>query len=157
VNSLVREAIIQDRAEDVFEKDGYAIKFKFVNDLELIFVVCVSSLVFPLPAHILQVAYQRILQLTYVDDLLNVIRNVFVDMFAPFLKNFLAAVHASTSATAAGIGSLVPQWDFKAQLREWDATFDKILRSLQDKAAQVRSFVRFLALSSPTSRRENRD
>lgn len=91
-------------------------------------------------AHILQVAYQRILQLTYVDDLLNVIRNVFVDMFAPFLKNFLAAVHASASATAAGVSSLAHQWDFKTQFHEWDATFDKILRSLQDKAAQVRLF-----------------
>ncbi|CAE7176227.1 unnamed protein product [Rhizoctonia solani] len=116
VNSLVREAIIQDRAapEDVFEKDGYAIKFKFVNDLELIFVV----------------AYQRILQLTYVDDLLNVMRSVFVDMFAPFLKSFLAAVHAGTGA--------VTHFDFKTQFAEWDATFDKILRSLQDKAAQER-------------------
>ncbi|CAE6429203.1 unnamed protein product [Rhizoctonia solani] len=116
VNSLVREAIIQDRTapEDTFEKDGYAIKFKFVNDLELIFVV----------------AYQRILQLTYVDDLLNVMRSVFVDMFAPFLKTFLAAVHAGTSA----IGS----FDFKSQFAEWDATFDKILRSLQDKATQER-------------------
>ncbi|KAG8781711.1 hypothetical protein FRC12_021595 [Ceratobasidium sp. 428] len=122
VNSLVREAIIQDRAEDTFEKDGYAIKFKFVNDLELIFVV----------------AYQRILQLTYVDDLLNVIRTVFVDMFAPFLKTFLASVHASVGVAAAGVGALAPQWDFKTQLRDWDATFDKILRSLQDKASQDR-------------------
>lgn len=84
-----------------------------------------------------QVAYQRILQLTYVDDLLNVIRTVFVDMFAPFLKSFLASVHASVGVAAAGAGSIA-QWDFKAQLRDWDATFDKILRSLQDKAAQVR-------------------
>ncbi|KAG8732002.1 hypothetical protein FRC11_001136 [Ceratobasidium sp. 423] len=116
VNSLVREAIIQDRTapEDVFEKDGYAIKFKFVNDLELIFVV----------------AYQRILQLTYVDDLLNVMRSVFVDMFAPFLKNFLAAVHAGSGAIAS--------FDFKTQFAEWDATFDKILRTLQDKATQER-------------------
>ena len=86
-----------------------------------------------------QVAYQRILQLTYVDDLLNVIRTVFVDMFAPFLKSFLASVHASVGIAAAGAGSIA-QWDFKAQLRDWDTTFDKILRSLQDKAAQVRYF-----------------
>ncbi|KAJ1307980.1 hypothetical protein OPQ81_002055 [Rhizoctonia solani] len=126
VNSLVREAIIQDRTapEDVFEKDGYAIKFKFVNDLELIFVV----------------AYQRILQLTYVDDLLNVMRSVFVDMFAPFLKNFLAAVHAGTAA--------VTHFDFKSQFAEWDTTFDKILRSLQDKAAQERK----ARLNKPTPR-----
>ncbi|CAE6459736.1 unnamed protein product [Rhizoctonia solani] len=126
VNSLVREAIIQDRAapEDVFEKDGYAIKFKFVNDLELIFVV----------------AYQRILQLTYVDDLLNVMRSVFVDMFAPFLKTFLAAMHAGTGA--------VTRFDFKAQFAEWDATFDKILRTLQDKATQERK----ARLNKPTPR-----
>ncbi|CAE6441880.1 unnamed protein product [Rhizoctonia solani] len=126
VNSLVREAIIQDRTapEDVFEKDGYAIKFKFVNDLELIFVV----------------AYQRILQLTYVDDLLNVMRSVFVDMFAPFLKSFLAAVHAGTG--------VVTRFDFKAQFAEWDQTFDKILRTLQDKAAQERKS----RLGKPTPR-----
>ncbi|CUA70848.1 Signal recognition particle receptor subunit alpha [Rhizoctonia solani] len=126
VNSLVREAIIQDRAapEDVFEKDGYAIKFKFVNDLELIFVV----------------AYQRILQLTYVDDLLNVMRSVFVDMFAPFLKTFLAAVHAGTGA--------ITHFDFKTAFAEWDATFDKILRTLQDKATQERK----ARLNKPTPR-----
>ncbi|KAG9077866.1 hypothetical protein FRC06_008657 [Ceratobasidium sp. 370] len=59
-------------------------------------------------------------------------------MFAPFLKSFLASVHASVGVAAAGVGALAPQWDFKAQLRDWDATFDKILRSLQDKATQDR-------------------
>ena len=41
VNSLIREALIEGRtAEDKSEKDGYAVKWTFVNDLELIFVVC---------------------------------------------------------------------------------------------------------------------
>jgi signal recognition particle receptor subunit alpha len=40
VNSLVREALIEGRTTDNhYEKDGYAIKWTFVNDLELIFVV----------------------------------------------------------------------------------------------------------------------
>jgi hypothetical protein len=40
VNSLIREALIEGRtAEDRYEKDGYAVKWTFVNDLELIFVV----------------------------------------------------------------------------------------------------------------------
>lgn len=40
VNSLIREALIERRtAEDRYEKDGYAVKWTFVNDLELIFVV----------------------------------------------------------------------------------------------------------------------
>ena len=39
VNSLIREALIEGRtAENKFEKDGYAVKWTFVNDLELIFV-----------------------------------------------------------------------------------------------------------------------
>lgn len=40
VNSLIREALIEGRtAEDKYEKDGYAVKWNLVNDLELIFVV----------------------------------------------------------------------------------------------------------------------
>lgn len=40
VNSLIREALIEGRtAEEKYEKDGYAVKWTFVNDLELIFVV----------------------------------------------------------------------------------------------------------------------
>ena len=41
VNSLIREALIEGRtADEKYEKDGYAVKWTFVNDLELIFVVC---------------------------------------------------------------------------------------------------------------------
>lgn len=40
VNSLIREALIEGRsADEKYEKDGYAVKWTFVNDLELIFVV----------------------------------------------------------------------------------------------------------------------
>ena len=40
VNSLIRDALIEGRtADNNFEKDGYAVKWTFVNDLELIFVV----------------------------------------------------------------------------------------------------------------------
>lgn len=40
VNSLIREALIEGRTtEQQYEKDGYAVKWSFVNDLELVFVV----------------------------------------------------------------------------------------------------------------------
>ena len=40
VNSLVRDALTEGRTgEDKYEKDGYAVKWTLVNDLELIFVV----------------------------------------------------------------------------------------------------------------------
>lgn len=45
VNSLIREALIEGRTTDEkYEKDGYAVKWTFVNDLELIFVVCPALL-----------------------------------------------------------------------------------------------------------------
>lgn len=45
VNSLIREALIEGRtADNKYEKDGYAVKWTFVNDLELIFVVCWTTL-----------------------------------------------------------------------------------------------------------------
>ena len=40
VNSLIREVLIEGRsAEEKYEKDGYAVRWTFVNELELIFVV----------------------------------------------------------------------------------------------------------------------
>lgn len=46
VNSLIREALIEGRTTDEkYEKDGYAVKWTFVNDLELIFVVCIRNFI----------------------------------------------------------------------------------------------------------------
>lgn len=40
MNNLVRDALIEGKTtENNYEKDGYAIKWTFVNELELIFVV----------------------------------------------------------------------------------------------------------------------
>jgi hypothetical protein len=40
VNSLIRDALIEGKtADDNYEKDGYAVRWTFFNELELIFVV----------------------------------------------------------------------------------------------------------------------
>jgi signal recognition particle receptor subunit alpha len=40
VNSLIRDVLIEGRdSEEKYEKDGYSMKWTFLNDLELIFVV----------------------------------------------------------------------------------------------------------------------
>ncbi|CAL1704317.1 unnamed protein product [Somion occarium] len=124
VNSLIREALIEGRtAEDKYEKDGYAVKWSFVNDLELIFVV----------------AYQRILQLTYIDELLATLKNIFVKLFEPFLATFLASLHAATSGSAIiASGQSAASWNFAKAFENWDAVFDRILHGLESKAAQDR-------------------
>lgn len=40
VNSLIREALIEGREDqEGYEKDGYTVRWSFINDLELIFAV----------------------------------------------------------------------------------------------------------------------
>ncbi|KAI0374755.1 P-loop containing nucleoside triphosphate hydrolase protein [Pilatotrama ljubarskyi] len=123
VNSLVRDALIDGRSSDgKYEKDGYAVKWTFVNDLELIFVV----------------AYQRILQLTYVDDLLNALKTLFVKLFQPFLTTFVASLHATSTSKSSSSADTSASWNFAKAFDGWDAVFDKLLRGLEDKAAQER-------------------
>jgi len=127
VNSLIRDVLIESRnAEDKFEKDGYAIRWTLVNELELIFVV----------------AYQRILQLTYVEDLLSAIKALFVKLFEPFLTSFVTSMHALRNGAAATKASVLAShsWDFAKAFEGWDKVFDKVLRGFEDKAAQVSSF-----------------
>jgi hypothetical protein len=84
------------------------------------------------------VAYQRILQLTYVDDLLAALKTLFVKMFQPFLATFVASLHAINSGKAT-IVEAASVFSFADAFDGWDKMFDKLLRSLEDKAAQVRS------------------
>ncbi|KAH7103920.1 P-loop containing nucleoside triphosphate hydrolase protein [Auriculariales sp. MPI-PUGE-AT-0066] len=126
VNSLVRDALIDSRVssggptgDQKYEKDGYAIKWSFVNDLELIFVV----------------AYQRILQLTYVDDFIAALKALFIKLYEPFLRGFVASLHA-VAAGAVNVETVL--WDFSSAFTEWDKYFDQILKKFEDKAAQER-------------------
>lgn len=120
VNSLIREALIEGRtAEQKYEKDGYAVKWTFVNDLELIFVV----------------AWQRILQLTYVDDLLTAMKALFIKLFEPFLTAFVASLHAMSKGKP---GTSKSSWTFTEAFQGWDKLFSDLLKSFEDKAAQER-------------------
>ncbi|KJA18586.1 hypothetical protein HYPSUDRAFT_45131 [Hypholoma sublateritium FD-334 SS-4] len=121
VNSLIREALIEGRtAEEKYEKDGYAVKWTFVNDLELIFVV----------------AYQRILQLTYVDDLLAAMKRVFIQYFSPFVATFVTSLHSINAVGTAAAQAAT--WDFSKTFERWDSIFNTLLKVLEEKAAQDR-------------------
>ncbi|KAH9966425.1 SRP54-type protein [Russula dissimulans] len=125
VNGLIRDALIEGRAaEQKYEKDGYAVRWTFVNDLELIFVV----------------AYQRILQLTYVDDLLGALKTIFVKRFQPFITAFVASLHAvnSTAIALSNAASGTTRWNFAKAFEGWDVAFNKLLKGLENKAAEDR-------------------
>ncbi|CAH0560813.1 unnamed protein product [Brassicogethes aeneus] len=71
VNALIRNVILQERSGvHTFDHDGLSLQYKLDNEFELVFVV----------------AYQKILQLSYVDKFLNDIHLEFRDKY----KNDLA-------------------------------------------------------------------
>lgn len=106
----------------------------------------------PYYALLLQVAYQRILQLTYVDDLLAALKTLFVKLFQPFLTNFVASLHSVntrvTSAASTAVNTAT-SWDFVKAFEGWDTVFDKLLKGLEEKAAEVRAFSGSSGCSAP--------
>jgi signal recognition particle receptor subunit alpha len=77
--------------------------------------------------------------LTYVDELLAALKTLFVKLFQPFLASFVASLHVVKIGIATA--GVVASWDFAKALDGWDRVFDKLLKGLEDKAAQVsRSF-----------------
>ena len=88
----------------------------------------------------LQVAYQRILQLTYVEDLLTAMKALFIKLFEPFLATFVASLHAINNgkpAPSTARDTCAP-WNFTKAIEGWDKVFDKLLKGIEEKAAQVR-------------------
>ncbi|KAG0168419.1 hypothetical protein DFQ30_004780 [Apophysomyces sp. BC1015] len=73
VDSLIKNVLIEERAgNDSYFKENYALKWTFANEVELVFVV----------------AYQKFLQLPYIDELLETVKRIFLDMFSePIAKD----------------------------------------------------------------------
>jgi signal recognition particle receptor subunit alpha len=94
---------------------------------------------------VLQVAYQRILQLTYAEDLLTALKNVFVSLYEPFLTALVTSLHAkswTSPSSATPVNSIQGSgpftWDFAKVFSGWDKTFDKVLKLVEDKVAAER-------------------
>ncbi|KDN53026.1 hypothetical protein K437DRAFT_135739 [Tilletiaria anomala UBC 951] len=134
IDSLIRETFVEERTADrKYEKDGYTIRWSFANDLELIYVV----------------VYQRILQLSYIDDLLDQVKSAFVQLFESFLRALLQVARGDASGLSSTLAkdpssgngiapALAPQLrlNFANKLKaEWEATFLLILRSLERTAS----------------------
>ncbi|KAF9942853.1 hypothetical protein BGZ75_009970 [Mortierella antarctica] len=66
INSLIQDVLIEERSStQIFYKDNYAIKWTFVNDLDLIFIA----------------VYPKALGLTYIDTLLQAVSSQFSDRY----------------------------------------------------------------------------
>eukprot|EP00941_MAST-03F_sp_MAST-3F-sp1_P002059 g2059.t1 len=74
VNELIQKVLLEGRASDAqFDHDCFRVKWKFFNELDLVFVA----------------VYQKLLQLSYVDELLIRVQNKFIGQYG---KNVQSAV-----------------------------------------------------------------
>ena len=71
IDRVISDVFMQERSsEREYAKDGYTVKWTFANELGLIFVA----------------VYQKILELTWVDELLVTVKRMFVKLYADSLK-----------------------------------------------------------------------
>jgi signal recognition particle receptor subunit alpha len=81
---------------------------------------------------------------------LAALKTVFVKLFQPFLAAFVASLHAvnNTAVALSNAASQPTCWNFTKALEGWDAAFDKLLKGLQNKAAEVRFCLRMRCLGT---------
>jgi signal recognition particle receptor subunit alpha len=73
-----------------------------------------------------------------VEELLETLKTLFVQLFEPFLVDFVRSLHA-ISAGKAAVVDMATSWDFAKVFEKWDKIFDKVLKGLEDKASQVKA------------------
>lgn len=98
INNLIREVFIEERGSSAradnsggqkptYKREGYTLKWTAAKDLGLIFVVCCASWDKPaVEQDILltiqtQAVYQSLLQITWVDKLLENVRALFTELY----------------------------------------------------------------------------
>ena len=67
-----------------------------------------------------------------MEDLLVAMKRLFVQYFEPFVAAFITSLHSLATITPQGAFS-----DFSKIFEKWDTLFDKLLKGLEEKAAQV--------------------
>jgi signal recognition particle receptor subunit alpha len=130
-DTLIREALIEERSTSststsssisTWSKDGYALLWTLANDLELIFVV----------------AYQRILQLSYVDELLLQVKKAFLRAYEETVRTIVDSSKGKDVLVSGNTAASLFSGQGWAQLFEgWEDVFNRILRELELGAAKV--------------------
>jgi signal recognition particle receptor subunit alpha len=111
VDELIKNVLIEERAgTDSYYKDNYALKWSFANEVDLVFVV----------------AYQKILQLQYIDELLETVKVMFIDTYKDKIK-----VDHGISGDYASFGPV----------------FEKVLVQVEEKYANVSFSLAFFFFS----------
>ncbi|XP_076657686.1 signal recognition particle receptor alpha isoform X1 [Halictus rubicundus] len=123
VNALIRSVILQERTGNhTFEHDSLRLQYKLDNEFELVFVV----------------AYQKILQLSYVDKFLNDIHLEFRDRFKNELEKSQWFYKFEFQSNYENVLVMAEQWArTQAKIPKQMRTFDESQKSKKTVASMI--------------------
>ncbi|XP_043284577.1 signal recognition particle receptor subunit alpha homolog isoform X2 [Venturia canescens] len=123
VNALIRSVILQERSgNNIFDHDSLRLQYKLDNEFELVFVV----------------AYQKILQLSYVDKFLNDVHLEFRDRFKNELQTSQWFSNYDFHDDYEKILVSAEQWGKQqAKMPRQMRTFDESLKSKKTVASMI--------------------
>ncbi|KAL1509715.1 hypothetical protein ABEB36_004411 [Hypothenemus hampei] len=122
VNALIQNVILQERPSNTYEDKGLLLQYKLDNEFDLVFVV----------------AYQKILQLSYVDKFLNDIQLEFRDKYKNELadKRYYQDFHFSQ--VFKNVLQRAEEWGkLQAKLPKQMRTFDESAKSKKTVASMI--------------------
>ncbi|GAA5885807.1 hypothetical protein JCM6882_007568 [Rhodosporidiobolus microsporus] len=140
-DALIREALIEQRASSTmttagsggssstdgvsrWDKDAHSLLWLLANDLDLIFCC----------------AYQRILSLPYVADLLVAVRKAFLKAYGETVRALVESSSKGRDVLAVGAGKgtfgLFGEKGWNQVWEGWEQTFNRILREFESEAAK---------------------
>ncbi|WWD20794.1 hypothetical protein CI109_105271 [Kwoniella shandongensis] len=120
VNALIKEAFIEGKArssgeDEGFEKDGYSVRWTMENGLGLVFVV-----VFP-----------ALLPLTYIPELLQRTKQLFISLFQPYLQPLIDSLSSGTMVISSASTTALRVLKQKLEEERWALIFDRCLKSCE--------------------------
>ncbi|XP_072942193.1 signal recognition particle receptor subunit alpha [Epargyreus clarus] len=123
VNALIRSVILQERSgNNSFNHNSLTLQYKLDNEFELVFVV----------------AYQRILQLSYVDKFLNDVHLEFRDKYKNELQSGRHIMDFDFKTSYDNILRLCEQWaKSQAKIPKQMRTFEDSLKSKKTVASMI--------------------
>ncbi|WRT70790.1 uncharacterized protein IL334_007789 [Kwoniella shivajii] len=126
VNALIKEAFIEGKVhneEEGYEKDGYSVRWTMENGLGLVFVV-----VFP-----------ALLPLTYIPELLQRAKQLFISLFQPYLQSLIDSLTSGTLILSSASSTALKLLKEQLSEQRWDAIFDRCLKSVEGARKPTRT------------------
>lgn len=114
-NTLIKEGVIEGRlTSSPHDINQYRVHWGLENKTDLIFVI----------------AYSKIIQLGWVDELLETAKALFVSLFKPVIEHIIAALSGATPDDAVNL-------DLPAMFKGWDEVFDQLVNDIDVRCSSL--------------------